>query len=88
MAVAITTGHETHDTLMDGQVEKRPSVAAASIDLKNESDSEDGEITDLFTSFPPLKGVEHEPNPLTARAVLIGVVLGSLVNASNVYLGR
>lgn len=85
-SVAITTGHETHDTFMDGHIEKRASVAAAS-DLKPESDTEDEQITDLFSSFPPLKGIEEEPNPLTARAVIIGILLGSLVNASNVYLG-
>lgn len=56
------------------------------VDLKSEAD-EDDTITDLFTSFPPVKGIEHEPNPLTARAVIVGIVLGSLVNASNVYLG-
>ncbi|KPM35939.1 hypothetical protein AK830_g10610 [Neonectria ditissima] len=49
--------------------------------------SEDDTITDLFTSFPTAKGVEHEENPLTVRAVVVGIVLGSLVNASNVYLG-
>lgn len=56
-------------------------------DLKSEADSEDDRITDLFSSFPPAKGVEHEPNPLTVRAVVVGIILGSLVNASNVYLG-
>lgn len=56
------------------------------VDLKSEAE-EDDTITDLFTSFPPVKGIEHEPNPLTARAVIVGIVLGSLVNASNVYLG-
>ncbi|KAF5693556.1 metal-nicotianamine transporter YSL11 [Fusarium denticulatum] len=56
-------------------------------DLKSEADSEDDRIVDLFSSFPPAKGVEHEPNPLTARAVIVGIILGSLVNASNVYLG-
>ncbi|KAF5124320.1 uncharacterized protein G6M90_00g029570 [Metarhizium brunneum] len=83
---AITTGHEAHDALMDGHIEKRASVVAAS-ELKPGEEVEDEEITDLFSSFPPLKGIEHEPNPLTARAVLVGIVLGSLVNASNVYLG-
>lgn len=83
---AITTGHEAHDALMDGHIEKRASVVAAS-ELKPGQEVEDEEITDLFSSFPPLKGIEHEPNPLTARAVLVGIVLGSLVNASNVYLG-
>lgn len=68
-------------------ITKEPSIE---IDLKSESDAtdDDGRITDLFTSFPPIKGIEPEPNPLTVRAVLTGIVLGSLVNASNVYLGK
>ncbi|KAF3069466.1 putative metal-nicotianamine transporter YSL7 [Trichoderma lentiforme] len=70
----------------DGGVqEKRVSVE---VNLKSDGeDEEDEAITDLFTSFPAIKGVEPEPNPLTVRAVLTGIVLGSLVNASNVYLG-
>jgi OPT family oligopeptide transporter len=63
--------------------EKAPSVE---VDLKSESEAE-GAITDLYTPFPDVKGIEPEPNPLTVRAVLIGIILGSLVNASNVYLG-
>ncbi|OAA40688.1 oligopeptide transporter [Metarhizium rileyi] len=74
---AITTGHEAHDALKDGNIEKRASVAAVS-DFKQDSELEDEEITDLFTSFPPLRGIEHEANPLTARAVLVGILLGSL----------
>lgn len=46
------------------------------------------EILDLFTPLPPLEGVLDEPNPLTFRAVIVGIILGSLVNASNVYLGE
>lgn len=70
-----------------GVAEKNASVE---IDMKNETGSESGDedVTDLFSSFPPLKGIEPEPNPLTVRAVLTGIVLGSLVNASNVYLGK
>jgi len=48
---------------------------------------EEEEELDIFSPLPPLVGVAPERNPLTARAVLVGVVLGSLVNASNVYLG-
>ncbi|KAI9170725.1 putative oligopeptide transporter [Paramyrothecium foliicola] len=65
--------------------EKQPSI---DVDLKSESDESSSEaITDLFVSFPPIKGVVEEPYPLTVRAVVVGIVLGSLVNASNVYLG-
>ena len=64
--------------------EKQPSIE---VDLKSESDVADEAITDLFVSFPPIKGVVEEKNPLTVRAVVVGIILGSLVNASNVYLG-
>lgn len=64
--------------------EKAPSVTAKSDSSEESTD----EITDLFVSFPPIKGREPEQNPLTIRAVLIGICLGSLVNASNVYLGE
>lgn len=42
---------------------------------------------DIFKPLPPLPGIPAEPNPLTLRAVVTGTVLGSLVNAANVYLG-
>lgn len=58
-------------------------------DLKDDSSQEDPDaIKDLFVSLPPIKGIHEEPNPLTVRAVVIGILLGSLVNASNVYLGK
>ncbi|KAF7562466.1 hypothetical protein G7046_g1669 [Stylonectria norvegica] len=66
-----------------GNYEKQGDVK---VDYKSEPDV-DEDIVDLFVSFPPIKGVEPEENPLTVRAVLTGIVLGSLVNASNVYLG-
>jgi hypothetical protein len=47
-----------------------------------------GDGADMFKPFPLLEGVPIEENPLTLRAVLIGIILGSLVNASNVYLGE
>ncbi|KAI7786208.1 hypothetical protein LA080_004592 [Diaporthe eres] len=44
---------------------------------------------DLFKPLPPLEGstVEKELNPLTIRSVVLGLVFGSLVSSSNVYLG-
>lgn len=50
-------------------------------------DEETDEWTDPYTPFPVLDGVAPEPQPLTLRAIIIGCCLGSLVNASNVYLG-
>lgn len=76
MAPVIDVGGQTN--------EKQPSIE---VDIKSEADTSSEAITDLFVSFPPVKGVAEEKNPLTARAVIVGIVLGSLVNASNVYLG-
>ncbi|OQN95161.1 hypothetical protein B0A48_18785 [Cryoendolithus antarcticus] len=56
-------------------------------DLKDDGESEVEDLTDTFVPFPPFKGIPEERMPLTFRAVLIGICLGSLVNASNVYLG-
>ncbi|KAJ6442503.1 LOW QUALITY PROTEIN: oligopeptide transporter [Purpureocillium lavendulum] len=75
-----------------GNIEKHPDVDAVdAIDIasvtKSSSEEDSERITDLFSSFPEVKGIAPETNPLTVRAVLTGIVLGSLVNASNVYLG-
>lgn len=72
----------------DGGVQEKRVSVEVNLKSDGEEEEEEGAITDLFTSFPAIKGVEPEPNPLTVRAVLTGIVLGSLVNASNVYLGK
>ena len=55
-------------------------------ELAGSEPEEDGPM-DLFSPLPPLKGVPEERMPLTGRALVIGILLGSLVNCSNVYLG-
>ncbi|RYP65679.1 hypothetical protein DL771_008178 [Monosporascus sp. 5C6A] len=45
------------------------------------------EPEDSFKPLPPLPGVPAESNSLTFRADITGIVLGSLVNAANIYLG-
>ncbi|KAJ9134111.1 Oligopeptide transporter [Pleurostoma richardsiae] len=69
-----------------GAAEKEARASEQADDLKTEA-SDDDQITDLFVPFPPAKGIEPEASPLTFRAIVTGIVLGSLVNASNVYLG-
>nr|OQO25539.1 hypothetical protein B0A51_06577 [Rachicladosporium sp. CCFEE 5018] len=70
------------------QNEKVPfETEEAMHDLKDDGESEVEDLTDSFVPFPPLKGIAEERMPLTFRAVIIGICLGSLVNASNVYLG-
>lgn len=69
--------------------QKAPFDETVSINsLKDDADDDSEDITDTFIPFPPLKGVPEEANPLTTRAVVVGIILGSLVNASNVYLGK
>ncbi|KAI1306651.1 OPT oligopeptide transporter protein-domain-containing protein [Xylaria venustula] len=48
------------------------------------------EIEEDLDLYVPLKmdpNIPHEANPLTIRAVVVGILLGALVNASNLYLG-
>ncbi|KAL2195549.1 OPT oligopeptide transporter protein-domain-containing protein [Corynascus similis CBS 632.67] len=51
------------------------------------TDSEDLEEEDLYRPLAMDPSIPHEENPLTVRAVITGCVLGSLVCASNLYLG-
>lgn len=69
--------------------EKEQGMHDVQTGLHDENDASDDETLsdDLFVPFPPLKGVAPEASPLTVRAVLVGIILGSLCNASNVYLG-
>jgi hypothetical protein len=49
------------------------------------------EIEEELDLYVPLKmdpNIPYEANPLTIRAVVVGILLGALVNASNLYLGR
>lgn len=48
---------------------------------------EEAEVLDLYKPFPIDPNLTHEEHILTIRAVVVGLVLGSLVNCSNVYLG-
>lgn len=54
-------------------------------DLKSEA----GEVVeeDLWKPLVMDSNIPHEANPLTFRAVFVGCLLGTLVNASNLYLG-
>lgn len=42
---------------------------------------------DLYVPLKMDGGIVDDHNPLTIRAVIVGICLGSLVNASNLYLG-
>lgn len=45
------------------------------------------EEPDLYRPLKLHESVAHEENILTVRAVIVGIILGALVNASNLYLG-
>jgi hypothetical protein len=53
------------------------------VDVKEEPHEED-----LYVPLVMAAEIPHEPNPLTIRAVVTGCILGALVNASNLYLGK
>ncbi|KAB5549474.1 OPT superfamily oligopeptide transporter [Coniochaeta sp. 2T2.1] len=55
-------------------------------DIKVHVEEEEEEL-DLYAPLVMDPGIPHEANPLTIRAVVIGCILGGLVNASNLYLG-
>ncbi|KAI1487082.1 OPT oligopeptide transporter protein-domain-containing protein [Biscogniauxia mediterranea] len=50
-------------------------------------DEEVDEILDLYVPLKMDPNLPVETNPLTIRAVVVGICLGCLVNASNLYLG-
>ena len=60
------------------------------IDDSEKAFSEDEKTADCFMDdpFSPLNDLaEDNENILTFRAIVIGVMCGTLVNASNIYLG-
>ncbi|EHA47197.1 hypothetical protein MGG_04248 [Pyricularia oryzae 70-15] len=50
-------------------------------------DEADVEDEDLYKPLIMDPSIPHEANPLTFRAVVVGIILGTLVSASNLYLG-
>lgn len=65
--------------------EKRePSITAED---EKDFDEDEGEVLNNLFPFPPLKGVPEEEQQLSIRALVIGICLGAVVSASNIYLG-
>ncbi|KAM0326716.1 hypothetical protein ACHAQA_006589 [Verticillium albo-atrum] len=62
----------------------RATTEDVSLKLSNEEQHEE---EDLYRPLKMDADLPPEGNPLTIRAVVVGCILGSLVNASNVYLG-
>lgn len=57
------------------------------LDVKVSAEAVEPDI-DLYVPLQMEGGIVDEHSPLTIRAVLVGIILGSLVNASNLYLGE
>lgn len=59
----------------------------ASDEEKKSLQEEEAEVLDNKFPFPPLKGIPDEEQQLSIRALVIGICLGAIVSASNIYLG-
>jgi hypothetical protein len=88
---AIVSEHEPYDAVTQnialGEFPMHPAPRAGhdQNSLKEELIQEEG--VDLYKPFPIDDTIAVEDNILTIRSVLVGIILGSLVNASNLYLG-
>lgn len=72
-------------------MEKTPVVGKEGDEKVNIIDVDVQAIEEDLDLYVPLKmegSIVDEHDPLTARAVIVGILLGSLVNASNLYLGE
>ena len=87
----IVSEHEPYDavalnmTMGEFPMHPTPRGAHDQSSLKEELIEE--EVPDLYKPFPVDETIPLEENILTIRAVVVGIVLGCLVNASNLYLG-
>lgn len=84
MAATTVQLDEKHTLPLEGDLQPDDAVVKIDHDVVV---TEEEEI-DLYKPLPPLEGVPEEASPLTFRACFVGICLGTLVNASNVYLGR
>ncbi|UPK92712.1 hypothetical protein LCI18_003647 [Fusarium solani-melongenae] len=75
----------------DDSASKDASVFPVAMDDPEKDSVHQGEATALEDDlYKPLKGVEdYDPSQrlLTARSVVVGCILGSLINCGNIYLG-
>jgi hypothetical protein len=72
---------DTKDNGVD-KIDDKSDVLVVDVDEK-----EIEEELDLYVPLVMDPRIPHEPHPLTVRAVVVGILLGGLVNASNLYLG-
>lgn len=76
--------HGSSDSHAYPDEKKEPSVTFGDEKVYGEEASD---VLDNLFPFPPLKGVPDEEQQLSIRALVIGICLGAIVSASNIYLG-
>ncbi|KAI9814903.1 MAG: hypothetical protein M1832_005631 [Thelocarpon impressellum] len=69
----------------DMSIEEKEGVAVTIADAQE--GEEDEAETDPFVPFPIDPGIPHEEHILRVRSIVLGLICGALVNASNIYLG-
>jgi len=76
--------YDTKDVKVDVE-----DAAGPSEDLSNPIQGDTTELDrDVFVPFPiELENLEDEDKILRMRSILVGAMLGGVVNAANVYLG-
>ena len=83
--------HEPYDTVAlnmnMGEFPMHPTPRGAHDQNSLKEELLEEETPDLYKPFPIDETIALEENILTIRAVVVGIVLGCLVNASNLYLG-
>ncbi|KAH7026389.1 OPT oligopeptide transporter protein-domain-containing protein [Microdochium trichocladiopsis] len=89
MAAEIIEAHDktTAPVQVPEQVPSIDEKADTYVDVDKAPSDDDEEVLDTFVPFPPIKGAPEEERQLTFRALLVGVALGAVVSASNIYLG-
>lgn len=89
--VTQVTSHEPYDAVSHniniGEFAANPAPRADHDQNSLKEELLEEEVLDLYKPFPINDQIPAEDHILTIRAIVTGVILGSLVNASNLYLG-
>ena len=83
-AAAVRPFSESQPPIESTADPKEHRVSIEKVGTETDGEEED----DLYRPLIMDASIPHEENPLTVRAVVIGCILGSLVCASNLYLGE
>lgn len=73
---------------IEGPNELKTELTVGNSEKDHGSDDPEEEEEDLWKPLKMEADIPYEENPLTIRAVVVGCILGSLVAASNLYLGE